>query len=76
MIVGARSIHRPSTTLDSNGNPPGRSTSAPSGSSTVCPPIQSKTSFDTIVFGHTTMKTGGGSSSGSNSRRQCSNRRS
>ena len=74
MIVGARSIHSPSATLESSGSFPARSTSVPSGSSTTWPAIQSKTSFDTMVFGHTTMKTGGGSPSGSSSRRQWSNR--
>ena len=42
---------------------PGSETGVPSGSSTSCPAIQSNTSFETTVLGHTTIITGGGSPS-------------
>ena len=56
-------VHAPSSTLLSSGRLPGTRRLVPSGNSASRPAIQSKTSLETIVFGHTTISTGGGSPS-------------
>ena len=62
-------LHAPSSTLLSSGRLPGTRWLVPSGNSASRPAIQSKTSLETIVFGHTTISTGGGSPSAA--RRVC-----
>jgi hypothetical protein len=59
--VRGRSSHSPSTTLDNNGNLPGRAVDVPLSWGTSRPAIHSNTSLDTVVLGHTTIITGGGS---------------
>jgi hypothetical protein len=56
-----RVVHAPSTTLLRSGRLPGTNCRAPSAFSNSRPAIQSNTSLDTAVFGHTTISTGGGS---------------